>query len=212
MGMIKEDGDRNFPIWLLGDSNPKNWEDELKTPFDSRHPIRHNIWTSVLDIMQEEVFNEINNRIDSRRIYIRNAVEKADLKPKGNEILWNNNVNSEVEEFGRFLSDNNPKIVLCFGAFAFEFARRAMGEDNNKKFNNWNTKKLGNEFRTRIETFDINKINIIPMLHRSIAGGYFLKSHNYFSNMDEGNYFEYVGKGISKLLLDNKEKLKVWKL
>jgi hypothetical protein len=41
-------GDPDFPIWLLGDSNPKGWQSVLETPLDPRHPARHNIWTPVL--------------------------------------------------------------------------------------------------------------------------------------------------------------------
>lgn len=31
-------GDPDFPIWLLGDSNPKGWQSVLETPLDPRHP------------------------------------------------------------------------------------------------------------------------------------------------------------------------------
>jgi hypothetical protein len=51
--MAADVGNKNFPIWLLGDSNPERWQGELKTPFDPRHPVRHNIWTSILDVIQD---------------------------------------------------------------------------------------------------------------------------------------------------------------
>ena len=54
--MKKETGNPRFPIWLLADSEPDGWRDRLDDPLDKRHPIRHNIWTSVLDVIQADVF------------------------------------------------------------------------------------------------------------------------------------------------------------
>ena len=51
--MAAEHNDPRFPIWLIGDSNPKNWENRLSYPLDARHPARHSIWTPVLDAMQD---------------------------------------------------------------------------------------------------------------------------------------------------------------
>lgn len=61
-------GDLSFPIWLLGDSNPKNWQDRLDTPLDPRHPAVHNIWTPIIDIIQREVYMKIGKRIDTKPI------------------------------------------------------------------------------------------------------------------------------------------------
>ena len=84
--MKRDCGDKNFPIWLLGDSEPENWKDVLTSPFDSRHPIRHNIWTSILDKIQDNIFRTNFNRINVERIYIRNAVDDPIKKPKYNQI------------------------------------------------------------------------------------------------------------------------------
>lgn len=73
--MKKEVGSRNSDIWLLGDSNPKNWQKVLKTPLDPRHPARHNIWTPVLEVIQDRVFRTCRCRVDTSQIYVRNAVE-----------------------------------------------------------------------------------------------------------------------------------------
>lgn len=210
--MCREDGIKEFPIWLLRDSNPKNWHQVLKKPFDSRHPIRHNIWGSILEVMQDEVFNTIRNRIDTSNIYIRNAIKDPNKKPKNGEKSWSSDVEKEILQYRRLCTQYNPKIILCFGAFAFEFARRANSEQNIKRFKDWNTRSLGSEFRNRITNFNIDEINVIPLLHRSIAGGKFIESHNYFCNTKDGNYFEYVGKELSKILLNNKEIFKVWKI
>jgi hypothetical protein len=54
--MVREDGKISFPIWLLGDSELELWRQLLDKPFDARHPIRHNIWTSILGVIQGYVF------------------------------------------------------------------------------------------------------------------------------------------------------------
>jgi len=54
--MHRETGEKTFPSWLLGDSNPARWQSRLENPLDAKHPIRHNIWTSVLDVVQETVY------------------------------------------------------------------------------------------------------------------------------------------------------------
>ena len=80
--MDREIGDKSFPIWLLGDSNPKNWESKLNSPFDARHPARHNIWTPIVDEIQEHLFIQRRSRLKTSTVYIRNAIENANNKPK----------------------------------------------------------------------------------------------------------------------------------
>lgn len=77
--MDRETGDPHFPIWLLGDSNPRNWENHLKTPLDPRHPARHNIWTPILDEIQDRLFRRLRMRLDTSKMYIRNAIEDVRL-------------------------------------------------------------------------------------------------------------------------------------
>ena len=82
--MEVEVGDRGFPLWLIGDSNPAQWELRLKTPFDPRHPVRHNIWTPILDVIQGRVYRGLQTpRVDSSKLYIRqrsaNPAEEADF-------------------------------------------------------------------------------------------------------------------------------------
>ncbi|MBU3159507.1 hypothetical protein KPL37_07025 [Clostridium frigoris] len=72
--MDRDTGNINFPIWIIGDSEPDRWKDVLNEPFDSRHPIRHNIITSVFDIMQDNIFRKTGKRIETSEIYTRNAV------------------------------------------------------------------------------------------------------------------------------------------
>ena len=202
--MKKESGDKNFPIWLLGDSNPPQWEKELQVPLDSRHPIRHNIWTSVIDVVQDRVFRELGKRIETENIFIRNAVENVAHKPKANEVVWNPKVSQEVDDFGVDIQKYRPRIIFSFGAYAFEFARRANHELPNNQFGHWGAKELGNEFKQRMDVFDASKTNIIPLLHRSISGGKYLESHNQFCFWQANpNYFQIVGNRIADVLVLN---------
>lgn len=61
--MDRETGYKTFPIWLIGDSEPKKWKDKLNEPLDYRHPVRHNIWTSIIDIVQDLLYRHNNKRI-----------------------------------------------------------------------------------------------------------------------------------------------------
>src|SRR4030065_460436 len=72
--MELEAGNRDFPLWLIADSNPAKWEARLSTPLDPRHPTRHNIWTPVLDEMQDGIYRASRQRIDTSGIYVRNAL------------------------------------------------------------------------------------------------------------------------------------------
>ncbi len=138
-------GNINFPIWLVADSEPKNWQRQLDSPLDPRHPARHNIWTPVLDYMQYYLYRNGKRRFNTENLYIRNAVKNPSDKPEGADLHWSQKLETKVNEF-RGLLDAKPKIVLTFGAFAFEFLRRACGE-RPKQFGDWGTKELGSQFK-----------------------------------------------------------------
>ena len=74
----------------------------------------------------------------------------------------------------------------------------------------WDTKNLGIDFRRRLDCFDPDVINVFPLLHTSISRGRFYESHNYFSQTEDGNYFEYAGNLIAEKLLAHSRQLKVW--
>jgi len=208
--MDREDGNRDFPVWLLGDSNPKQWQASLKTPFDSRHPVRHNIWTPVLDVIQDKVFREHRLRIETKRLYIRNAVDNSDLKPRTSDIEWGNDAKKEVSAFRQLLLNHKPKLLLSFGAFSFEFARRALGQEPMYKYGYWSSEKLGEEFKRGIARFDLTIINTIPLLHRVVSGGKFNVSQGHFVGQAGANYFEFVGDSIADKLLQYQRQLPIW--
>ena len=54
--MLREPGNEDSSIWLIGDSSLPKWGEYLDEPLDSRHPARHDIWTTVLEGIQKQVF------------------------------------------------------------------------------------------------------------------------------------------------------------
>jgi hypothetical protein len=208
--MKREDGKKEFPIWLLGDSEPANWQDILDTPFDPRHPARHNIWTSVLDVIQDKVYREKGIRLDSSKIFIRNAVKEPTDKPTNKDVVWNGQVLKELSHFQKLVTENRPTIIFSFGAFSYEFGRRSLGEKLEKPFKYWNSKKLGEEFRLKLQGFDPNSITLLPLLHRSVSSGKFIQGQEQFCNLDKANYFDIVGKHIATVLLENIQNLNIW--
>jgi hypothetical protein len=227
-------GKDSLPIWLLGDSIPPQWAKDLNSPFDPRHPVIHNIWTPVINVIQDEVyrFRNLKLRVDTKIIYITNAVQNRNDRPNDYEVDWK--IEEEVKCFGNQINNENPNIILSFGSFAFEFARRALFSldpeteyryfnEPKIRFKNWNTKRLGEQFKARINDFegkiDSGKTIILPLLHRSISGGRFLRSHALFCDPKEIiaseeikylNYFTYVGEAIAEKLIEHRDKLKIW--
>jgi hypothetical protein len=208
--MKPEIGDKNFPIWLLGDSNPKKWQDILVTPLDPRHPARHSIWTPVLEVIQDRVFRKSRSRVDTSSIYIRNAIEQPENKPPENSTTWDSSLEKGIEDFHQTLDHYRPALIFSFGAFSFEFMRRSLQETPTHHYRYWDTNNLGIEFRQRLECFDPDTVNSLPLLHTSISRGRFYESHNYFSQQVGGNYFEYVGNQIADKLLAYSQQLKIW--
>ena len=191
------------PIWLLGDSPPKNWVCRLAEPLDSRHPARHNIWTPVLESIQSSIYEEKQKRLCVDDLYIRNAVLDSSEKPHNRSSNWCSHLESQTHELNSLLAAHKPRMVISFGNFAFEFARRSRDETPCYGYFHWSAKRMGCEFRKRIENFDKKGINLIPLLHVSIARGHFLTCHEHFPPNDEPNYFDYVGKKIATCLMDH---------
>ena len=207
--MRREYGSRKFPIWLIGDSAPEKWADVLDSPLDPRHPVRHNIWTPILDGIQEQVFLADRRRVNTTQLYVRNAVQDHQDKQANSALKWQPKLLKEVCDFGALLAGYTPRMVFTFGQFAFEFARRSLKENPERKYTHWTTKALGQEFNQRVEDFDPGKINILPLLHRSIASLFF-EAHKDFTGKEGGNYFNYTAEKIASLLLEHKDKLAIW--
>jgi hypothetical protein len=193
-------GKPEFPIWLIGDSPPDRWADELDTPLDPRHPARHNIWTAVADPMQDSLYRQSKRRLDTSELYIRNAKnQQLEEVPQSQEILK------------ELLNKYKPSIVLTFGVFAFNTTLWASGEVPSVFADS--AKLLGEQFRSRIEKYDERKVNIIPLLHISISWGKFLPAHKGFVDVygqTPPNYFDYVGTKLADLLLAELSDKKIW--
>lgn len=211
------DGSPEFPIWLIGDSPPKNWHDKLAVPLDRRHPARHNIWTPVLDVIQRTVFRE-GRRLDDKQIHVRNAVESLELiDPERAQWNWED-LAPAVTKLGDLLAEHQPRLVLSFGAFACEMVYRARRTGvavpcDDRAVRNWTTKELGAAFREGVSNFDQRGINHLPLLHVSIARRHFLSAHAHFcpaSDEKNPNYFEYVGSELGELLLKNMKDKQIW--
>lgn len=200
--MEREAGVKTFPIWLLGDSEPDNWKDVIIKPFDDRHPIIHNIWTSIADKIQNKIFIDQKSRIDFYKLFIRNAIADPKSKPLDRIIDWDysEDLKNNIKEYQKLIQHYKPKLILSFGAFAFEFGRRCFNEQPKQAFKFWGAKQLGKEFNNRI-ILD-NEINLVPLLHASISGGRFIESHEYFCGYKGGNYFEYVAEKLFQKIRD----------
>jgi hypothetical protein len=215
--MKAEVGDKTFALWLLGDSNPKNWADRLDFPLDPRHSARHSIWTPILDMIQQEAFLARHTRIDVSNLYVRNAIQNADHKPKDNVLEWkdepelNAAITQDIANLHTLAEQYKPKIIFTFGAFSFEFARRAVeGTNDPYVYGYWSTRLLGQEFRRRIENFDPQKVNVVPLLHATIARGRFLESHRDFCAGEDTNYFVFTGTKLGQLLVKHYEAFSFW--
>ena len=185
MKMKPFSGNEDAPIWLLGDSNPVTWERYLKAPLESRHPARHNIWSSVLVNIQKYLYTETGRLLDEDMFYVRNAIENSKRKPgavkaKGTKDSWAK-LELKIRALGKSINKNNPQLIITFGAFSYEFVRRAMGIGKERSHTYWKTDKLGADFDSAIK-MPINKLKnsntrLVPLLHVSISRGKFLESH-----------------------------------
>jgi len=193
--MKRTDGLPTAAIWLLADSNPVDWQDYLEAPLDWRFPTRHIIWTPIEKVIQNYLFRACKSRLDEK-FYIRNAVENPCHKT-GKEQLA-----EEITTFRHLLNEHQPPLVLCFGQFAFEFARRARQENEEHTFRYWNVDRLAEQFSDRISTVRLDTVNVLPLLHAVVAQQ-FLHCHRKFSG-GKGNYFEYVGGKIAGMLIENR--------
>lgn len=188
--MKREWGERTFPIWLL--INPK-------------HPVvLHYIWKLVLAEIQNRLFRELQTRMDASKIYIRNAVSDSRIVP--NTVRWwDAELCAEIIQFREIIAENQPKMLISFGAFPFEFVRRVYSIKPEKGPKYWCTSNLGDEFRKSIENFDINHTNRIPLLRRVTERNKFMGN-----NADYEDYYQYVGTKIAETIIANKNCLNIW--
>jgi hypothetical protein len=188
-------GDKNCPIWLL--INPK-------------YPaVVQDIWRHVLDEIQDKIYREIHARIDASNIYIRSVVSDCGIVPNTLN-WWGKEVAVEISMLREFLLEYNPKMLISFGAFPYEFVRRVFETKPEKGPKYWSSSILRDEFERSITNFDVNQTNRIPLLRRVIASDKFQETSNYFSSNDREQYFQHVGTRISEMIIQNKESFNIW--
>ncbi|MDR2481147.1 MAG: hypothetical protein LBD07_02505 [Spirochaetaceae bacterium] len=197
-------GNTYAPIWLIGDSAPSHWIDVLEHPFDQRHPAVHNIWTPIIYRIQRYIYKKKSVIIDDEenRFFIKNAVSQDNKKPARDIEIWDKyiDLNSELIDMKNSIEKYNPKMVITFGTFAFEFIRRCyiLKKDLWYKYGHWGAKNLGEIFIKNIKDKEI----IIPLLHISISNGNWLSSHKQFKNNENGNYFDFVALNLYERIID----------
>jgi hypothetical protein len=161
----------------------------------------------VADYMQDDIFRRTRQRLDTTRVLIRNAVTHRKLKPPAEEAPWPR-LQGYLEELARDIATYQPEIILPFGQFGFEFARRAAGEEEAHPYGHWTTDSLGEEFRMRLAS--MAQPLVLPLLHVSGSGRGFLGAHRAFTGQEDGNYFEYVGKALAEIVLERMSGRDVW--
>ncbi|HEY8908825.1 MAG TPA: hypothetical protein VIM51_00870 [Desulfosporosinus sp.] len=191
----KESGDKSFPIWLLVNPN---------------YPaIRHNIWTPILEEIQDKVYRKLHTRIDTDNILIKNAV--SDIGEVPNSLNYGaKEVAKEIVTLRESVLKLQPKIIITFGTITYEFVRRVFELRHEKGPKYWSTTNLGDEFERSIANFDINQTNRIPLLSRVMKSGKFIEERNYSCWRDSGNYFRDVGTKIADKIIENKDSLNIW--
>jgi len=191
----RDSGDITYPIWLL--INPK-------------YPtVINDIWRHVLDEMQDKVYREIHSRIDTTNIYIRSVVSDCGIVPNSLN-WWGNEVSLEIKLLRKIILEYNPKIIISFGGFPFEFMRRVFEIKPQKGPKYWSASILREEFESSIKNFDVDNTNIIPLLRRVIPSEKFVEKQYYFSVNDSEQYFHHAGTKISEKLIKHKDILKIW--
>lgn len=133
-------GNPEFPIWLIGDSPPEAWADKLDTPLDPRHSARHVIWTSIADSMQDRLYRLRKLRLDTSRLYARNAVSQPFT-----ELITDEQKRQELATLENLFDAYKPNVVLTFGFDAFKIA--LMASDNTPKNIYKTTKNLEGAWR-----------------------------------------------------------------
>lgn len=158
---------------------------------------------------KDKVYREIQTRIDTTNIYIRSAVSDCGIVPNTLN-WWGNEVSAEIKLFREIILEYNPKMLISFGAFAFEFLRRVYEIKPEKGPKYWSAPVLKDEFERAIEKFDINQTNRIPLLRRVIESDKFIETQNNFSRNDSEKYFQHVGAKIAERIIENKDNLNIW--
>lgn len=212
--MKKMNGSPSSRIWLLGDSAPEK-RGNVAHPLDARHPTRHSIWTPVLESIQEVAFAVGRAgqplRVRSDAFFAINAVHLPEDRPSAYRLRWDGQA-QELAEFRRLASEHRPALILSFGAFAFEFARRSIESGKPQRIADWTVKLLGTEFSKRA---GCGMTTLVPLLHATVARGKWHHCHEVFAGAPAGeaaptNYFQFTGTALGQRLVEHHADEDIW--
>ncbi|HZK55760.1 MAG TPA: hypothetical protein VFC84_16455 [Desulfosporosinus sp.] len=193
--VMTETGDSSFPIWLL--VNPKY-------PAD-----RRDIWAPIVYEIQDQVYRKLRKRIDTKRIFIKNAV--SDIGMVSNTTnCWATEATKESVELRESVLKHQPKMLITFGAITYEYVKRVFDSTPDKKSEYWSATNLGDEFERSIASFDINQTNNIPLPRRFMKRGKHTEERNHWSREDGENYFRDLGSKIADRIIENEDSLNIW--
>ena len=116
----------------------------------------------------------------------------------------------EIELFREIAQEYKPKMLISFGAFPFEFLRRAYEINPQKGPKAWGTSILRDEFNKSMDNFDINSTNRIPILRRVVTSENQRGNLNFVSRTERETYFQHVGTKIAEKIIENKDTLDIW--
>jgi hypothetical protein len=123
---------------------------------------------------------------------------------------WGRKVADEIELFREIAQEYKPKMLISFGAFPFEFLRRAYEINPQKGPKAWGTSILRDEFNKSMDNFDINSTNRIPILRRVVTSENQRGNLNFVSRTERETYFQHVGTKIAEKIIENKDTLDIW--
>lgn len=195
--MEKECGDRTNPIWLL--VNPK---------YSS---VRHDIWTPILEEIQDKVYRKLHTRIDTKNIFIKNTISDIGIVSNPSN-RWATKVAEadEIKQLRDIILEHQPKIIITFGILTCELVRHIFEISPEKGPRYWNTTNLEDEFERSIANFDINKTNRIPLPRRVMKSDKALEDCDFSIWEDINNYFRDIGAKIADKFIEHKDSFKIW--
>src|SRR5438876_1048251 len=209
--MRHESGIREFPIWLLGGTEEIKWDNiEPGLEIDPGPPPVLSMWNPIISRIQNIIFKRIKKRIDELQIHIRNAIKDINYFPNPVNKIWTPYLYNLLGEFRNLIEKHKPIILITFGAFPFEFARRAVNEEETHPWDYWSSKRLGEEFRTRLDDFSADRTNVIPLLYETSHNGTFQIKRSNFCGDEKIDYPDYAAELIAEIILKFQKKLNIW--
>jgi hypothetical protein len=165
----------------------------------------------VADYLQERVFDDGPRwRLDACKLLFRNAFDSADdVLPKLDFAYPA--VEKRRSLLSRQIQQHRPPVILTFGDQAYRFVSFASASNQSVPARNLKVEDIGETFRNVLHNFGPQQVNVIPLLHASVARASWATVGAKFSGNGEENYFRYVGHGLGDLLLRYGRGWPIWR-